>query len=87
MIDQAKNLCGNPIDLSVITDAFESLIVDIAEGTVILEEATLDEGKIRTTFRLSVLAEHEVKDTAPIRKERWQPLNPKLYSVCAEGCS
>tara|TARA_R110002020_G_scaffold51677_1_gene146131 strand:+ start:973 stop:1209 length:237 start_codon:yes stop_codon:yes gene_type:complete len=63
----ARNTCRNLIDLSVITDAFESLLVDIAEGKYLLEEATLDEGSIRTTFRISVLADEAVKADASIR--------------------
>ena len=40
--------------LDVITKTFESLIVDIAEGKVTLEEAFVDTGLYRTVLKLSV---------------------------------
>ena len=54
--------------LSAITDAFESLLVGIAEGKAILEKATIDEGGFRTVFRLSTLKDSAVKQDAPIRR-------------------
>jgi len=41
---------------------------DIAKEKVILEEATIDEGRFRTTFKLSTLKDSAVKQDAPIRR-------------------
>jgi len=45
-----------------------SLMEDIAKEKVILEEATIDEGRFRTTFKLSTLKDSAVKQDAPIRR-------------------
>ena len=55
-------------DLSVIINTFKSLMIDIAKGRVFLEDATIDEGRFRTVFRLSILKDGVVKQDAPIRK-------------------
>ena len=55
--DTAKNIYGNPVDLTVIVKAFESIIVDVAEGKYALEEVTIDTGLFRTVLKLSVVKE------------------------------
>ena len=70
-------------DLSVITKTFESLMVDIAEGRVLLEEATIDEGTFRTVLRISVvptgiLKQRDVDNFLPTEEEKLEVLTDLL---------
>lgn len=86
--DTAKNIYGNPVDLTVIVKAFESIIVDVAEGKYALEEVTVDTGLFRTVLKLSVMKE-PIRTLPLIAPEvlGQVSLDSRLDTNCTEGCS